>query len=87
MKVSDTSTKNTKNLSAIGSRNAPNLEGFFCLRAYLPSRASDNAPKTNNITANDKSISELKQSKKATNIAKINLLEVIIVGKFFIILN
>ena len=63
------------------------LEGFFCLRANLPSRASDNAPKTNNITANDKSISELKQSKKATNIAKINLLEVIIVGKFFIILN
>ena len=45
------------------------------------------SPKTNNITANDKSISELKQSKKATNIAKINLLEVIIVGKFFIILN
>tara|TARA_B100000700_G_C14960390_1_gene816141 strand:+ start:517 stop:750 length:234 start_codon:yes stop_codon:yes gene_type:complete len=74
----------TKNLSAIGSRNAPNLEGFLCLLANFPSSASDKDPTTKKNTDNDKNISELKQSKIATNNAKINLLNVISVGKFFI---
>ena len=84
LNVRDTKTIKTKNLSAIGSRNAPNFDGFFCLLANLPSRASDKEPITKKNTANDISTSELKQSKMATKIAKRNLLYVISVGKFFI---
>ena len=78
------STKKTRNLSAIGSINAPNLEGFFCFLANVPSIASDNAPKINKITAINKIVFESKQSKIATVIANINLLKVTTVAILFI---
>ena len=81
----ETSTTKTKNLSAIGSRNAPNFDCVDCLLANAPSRASLSDPRINIITAKTIAMSEFMNNKKDTTIANKNLEIVIDVGKFFIV--
>ena len=77
-------TKKTRNLSAIGSRNSPNLDSSDFLLAKKPSIASLKEPSINRITAAMTEKVESKNNNVDTIIAKKNLDKVIIVGKYVI---
>ena len=78
------STKKTRNLSAIGSRNSPNLDSSDFLLAKKPSIASLKEPSIKRITAAITEKVESKNNNVDTIIAKKNLDKVIIVGKYVI---
>ena len=80
----DIRTKKTRNLSAIGSKNSPNFDSSDFLLAKAPSNASLREPNTKRTTAEITDVVESKKSKVDTNIAKKNLDNVNIVGKYTI---